>query len=225
MSTMRHQVILPYTSGFARDVSVNVWHSTAVDVDGADQALNISPLLAQFYNGEAIDPAGNKIANYLSPVLSRAANVCKIKSYDLADPEPRTPVLEYSFTLGASGDTSSLPYEVALCASFIGEDTPIPTSIRRRRGRVYLGPFNVDALPPAGVPAPLPALVAAIADASERLITSVEALTGDERMVVYSRVGSTPYPIYAGWVDNEFDTQRRRQRDATARTEWDTTLV
>lgn len=64
-------------------------------------------------------------------------------------------------------------------------------------------------------------LVDTLVAATERLVTTVGDVATSTFLGVYSRVDGLIRPITSGWVDNEFDTQRRRQRDATARTEWD----
>ena len=42
----------------------------------------------------------------------------------------------------------------------------------------------------------------------------------DQRIVLYSRANRSVYRITDNWVDNEWDTQRRRGTAATARQVW-----
>lgn len=224
MPRLRHQVILPYTSGFARDASINVWHTSSVDKTRLEQAQDASLALLEFYVSATGVGAETIVGAYYSQIVSRVAEACLIRTFDLDDPTPREPILEFPWQMVGHSEANSLPYEVALCSSFTaegGEGAPL----RRRRGRVYLGPFNLDALQGGAVPAPATTLIDTVVAATERLITTFGDTPTSSFVGVYSRVDDLVRPITSGWVDNEFDTQRRRQRDATARTEWDLTSI
>lgn len=221
MPLLRHQVILPYTSALDRDASVNVFHSSSVDKTRAEQALDVSAAIADFYNEPTGVGAETILGAYYSQIVSRAADTSVVRTFDLADPMPRTPILEYFFNMVGHSEANSLPYEVALCSSFTADGAGESAPIRRRRGRIYTGPFNLDALQGGAVPTPAVTLVDTLVAATERLVTTVGDVATSTFLGVYSRVDGLIRPITSGWVDNEFDTQRRRQRDATARTEWD----
>ena len=139
------------------------------------------------------------------------------KFYNREDPEPRAPVLTYTWSLAAAPAGTNLPPEVSLCCSFQG-DLMSGQPQSRRRGRNYL-PFpssaalGVDGRPPAG------AITAAVAWGDSLLEFSKSS--SEHTWVVASSFGvpgEFDTIITNGWVDNEFDTQRRRGRDATART-------
>jgi hypothetical protein len=109
----------------------------------------------------------------------------------------------FTLTLGAGAQT---PAEVALCLSF--KAAPGSTSSpRTSRGRVYLGPFTTEALGSTlnSEVRPSVALQNAIADAGLRLASS-----SAHKWAVRSRVAGVLSEITEMWVDNAFDTQRRR---------------
>lgn len=145
---------------------------------------------------------------------------------------------EYSKTLGTELDwgppdtthtysvsgivaASSAPQEISLCLSFHGDLTGVPEfgpSTRprmSRRGRVFIGPLSQGSLltdTTTGVCRPQTATRTTLANAGGILKT---ALTG--KWCVYSHKLNEMFPVTGGWVDDEFDIQRRRERKPTAR--------
>jgi hypothetical protein len=122
-----------------------------------------------------------------------------------------------------------LPNEVALCLSYqavaiSGE------SQARRRGRIFFGPLcnTANTLSATGECRPSAALVTALCGAATLLATPAATAAGDlVHWAVYSpttdlteTIDDAFQDVDNGWVDNSFDTQRRRGRDATARTTW-----
>lgn len=210
------QVVLPYTTGLPRDVAINTfWFNVPEPVDGAD-VTEIANRLVAFYND---DYGGTKVADRMAKVIDRTTGACSIiqKLYpgpgdtgagDQIDEFTSTWTLE-NYTTG-----TPLPLEVAVCCSFYGGGSE---PARNRRGRVFVGPLNitaitdsVDQLPTVHAP-----FASCLAQAGLGLASATDA---DVQWVVYSRVRSEVFVVEAGWVDNEFDTQRRRQVEATART-------
>jgi hypothetical protein len=138
------------------------------------------------------------------------------KCYNRADPIPRRPVLEGTMDLASAPSGAPLPHEVAIVLSFHAQPTSgIPMS--RLRGRVYLGPITTAM---SDTDARLSsANQGAIASAGEDLqIASLAATTW--KWVVWSTVDEASTIVIGGWVDNAFDTQRRRGRDTTERVTW-----
>lgn len=140
-------------------------------------------------------------------------NNWNIKSYDDTDPEPRAPVLETNFNLTVAPAGGGLPPEVALCLSFQGSRVSgVPQA--RRRGRVYL-PFllgtanGTDGRPVAGC-------ITAATNCGQGLLTASDA-AATWSWITFSRVAPGYSIILDGWVDNEWDTQRRRGRRYTTR--------
>ena len=131
-----------------------------------------------------------------------------IKSYDRSDPLPRAPVLIGAFSFSSAPTVAPLPPEVSLCGSFQAvAASGIPQS--RRRGRIFLGPLNTGTLASTGRPAV--GSVAILRNALEALrVASAAAATWE--WSVFSTKNLVNYSIANGWVDDEFDTQRRRGR-------------
>lgn len=99
----------------------------------------------------------------------------------------------------------NLPNEVALVISW---QTAIRS--RRTRGRTYLGGFTVtnNTGSVENAARPNDPLTSTVIAAAGTLI----AVTAPARLVVYSRVNRTSREVSGGYVNNEWDTQRRRAR-------------
>lgn len=210
------QVVLPYITHLPEDVVVNTFH---FNIPGTDLAPlgDIGPLLIAHYN-DTVDGPDVSLGQLLTAYIDRTTNSCEIRFYD-AQAEGG-PLGVGPFTLDATAQLSSLPFEVALCGSISGYQPG--GNPRRERGRVYYGPFNSNVLSdPDNVPAvPTAALVNTIVGTQARLAEDVDALGADIFWGVYSRVDDAIYRVSAGWVDNAWDTQRRREVPASSRTAW-----
>lgn len=197
MPVYRCQFEIPYDSGLPEDKVVNVWHCTAPDpTEAADFIANV----IGFY--QSID-------EHFSAVVNASTDACSVKAYNLDDPIPRAPEVEDTFTL-ADATGGELPLEVAICLSFQGDQISGQPQARRR-GRIYLGPLETGVVDLDGFVAT--AVHQDIATAAGVLL----AASGLWDWVVYSPTEDTSADVTNGWVDNEFDTQRRRGRVATAR--------
>lgn len=214
------QVVLPYITNLPRDVAVNTWHFRAVDgTSPATAAADAATVLTAFYNTLTPTIQSVTIGAYLSAQISRASNACRFKTYDLSDPLPRAPIGNSTWTLVAAGADTSYPAEIALCGSYrAAYSSGIPAA--SRRGRVYLGPFNTTAPTAAsGQPArPSTALQANVAKAMSYIPTRCAATS--LTWIQFSRKLQAGNDVVAGWVDDEWDVQRRRGRVATARSTW-----
>jgi hypothetical protein len=84
----------------------------------------------------------------------------------------------------------------------------------RKRGRIYLGPFDTTQLNADG--RILPACQTTIRNAAQALLTASDVAL-DWSWAVYSPTNASGVIVDNGWVDNEWDTQRRRGRAATTR--------
>lgn len=147
--------------------------------------------------------------------LNVSQNGHMIKYVLRGQPEPNYPQLEQMFNLAVAPAGDSLPSEVALCLSFQAERIGgLPQA--RRQGRVYLGPIDVSSNTNGR---PTATLVNAIAGAAAVLKDDIEAI-GATFWDVYSTVNGTGAHVSTGWVDNAFDTQRRRGVARTSRTTW-----
>jgi hypothetical protein len=97
----------------------------------------------------------------------------------------------------------------------------------RRRGRLYVGPLNVSALDetfPAGDTAINPPFANLVATAAQSLVSRLPLIDPEAHWCVWSRRDAQLYALtdtedqLVGWIDDAFDTQRRRGRKATSRT-------
>lgn len=214
MAIILAMVQMPSTSGIPRDTVVNTFTFGALSsTTGA--AAEITDALDSFYNDSY---GGTQIAALISSTVSRTESTL-IEYYDLEEPKPRVPFAQGVITLGAAAASSSLPQETALCLSFHA-DMVSGSSPRRRRGRVYIGPLATTAATSSSQePArPTSSFINALSLAGTALAGYPWGTVN--AWGVYSRVDQALRPVVGGWVDNEFDTQRRRGRDATDRTIW-----
>ncbi len=194
------QATIATADNVAANFATNTWSVDADDVTA----------LGLFHT--ALDTFYQTVDAYISN-LARIANGLELTSYARADPTPRAPVLTNFYTLGPVG-SAPLPPEVSLCVSFQGPKVSGQPQARRR-GRIYL-PFMDEAN--NGVDGrPSSAMVTAIAGAAGTLLAASNAAT-TWTWEVFSTVSGGNVTITEGWVDNEWDTQRRRGRKATART-------
>lgn len=213
MAFARAQVRLERVNQIPADDIINVTHWLNDDtVDTAAAAPELASRLIAFY--QVID-------SFLTDDIFSGAG--DVKVYDLADPEPRIPVYEEAFvivpTLGVS-----FPGEVALVVSF--QAPPLSgVSQARRRGRVYLGPFTSDISQSLnGDIRPTAADITVIGNAF--VVMAQNASAGAMQLAIFSPTSFAVTGVLATsivqatevWIDNAFDTQRRRGAQPDART-------
>lgn len=198
------QTILYPDTNIIADASVNTWSFHRTGAGGDPEAL--STAVAAFYQQIRLEFAGT---------VQNGEGGLRTKVYNLGQPEPRVPVYEGSYTLGASG-SGSLPAEAAVCLSFRG-DLESGVDPARRRGRVFLGPLAAaTSTVSSGTVFVDQDTITAILDAYEAFATYVTTI--DFECAVWSRVDSDLVPVTFAWIDNAFDTQRRRGPRPTTRT-------
>jgi len=220
------QVILQYKSNLPKDVTVNDF---VFGEATPGSFLGVDTDIMAFYN--TIQGGTYSIAQLLGAQIDRNANASKIKYYDLTghlDGSPHgSPVYEKTWQLAAehaSGEPS-LPEEVAICASFYGslaglsEEVGATRPKQRHRGRVFLGPVNnltmtYDSTTQRRSVHPTAQTV--IRSACLALAASTHVWS------VWSRKNGATYPVTGGFIDDAFDTQRRRGTKATGRNVWGT---
>lgn len=232
-------VSLAPASGLPEDFVQNTFFFTQNDdtTSVSEDADDIATLLEDFYDGVHA-PGSVALSTFINASISRATNASTFDFYRHASFSPNglwgSPVAMRSWTLGAETAGTSLPNEVCLVGTFNGDLTnvpetqtnpsPPPATIRpasRRRGRVFLGPFNVNALTEdantlEGIPTT--SLRNAVAGACDNLASL--SPSSNLKWVVASKADDDTYVVEAGYVDNRFDTQRRRGQEANARTPW-----
>jgi hypothetical protein len=213
MPIIRVQAVIPRDTGLPEDVSINTWHFLAVGAGLPGWTTEIAAALQAFYTG---------VDQLLSPLI---ASPGELKFYDLGNPQPNPPYSVVPLTLVPGGASVPLPEEVAICLSFAGENVAGEVAARRR-GRIYLGPLNsVTSAPVDGrvrVDAETRGTIVAAATA---LMTASDA-TANWTWGIYSPTqaaeGGDPdswfTPVERGWVDDAYDTQRRRGPKTSART-------
>lgn len=215
---MKAQVTIPLDSAIPADYITNTWYFDGDDVDEEDVAYHTAVMtkLTAFY--QAID------GTIFPESISSPATV---KIYDMRDPLPRVP--EFTGTIALTPSVNrALPHEVAICLSFQATAESGVTQARRR-GRVFIGPLatsilTTDAGPPYVGGGPRGDL----ATAATALATPIALpVTGQVHWAVYSptldiagTIDDAFNDVDNGWVDNAFDTQRRRGQKPTVRQTW-----
>lgn len=176
------------------------------------------------------------VASRISGTISRTADACSILAYatlDLSGATPMgSPIGQLNFTMGAETATSDVPEEVAVVVSYHADltdvpvsepnPTPPPLTIRpqqRRRGRMYIGPCNnvIGSTAGDGFWRPTPNVRTDFGISFDRMATSINGSAG-LTLGIWSKADAEVWEAVGGWVDDAFDTQRRRGVSATVRT-------
>lgn len=228
MGAVLATVTFAHKSGLVEDQVVNTFpFLTTADPATTAEMDTANGYLADFYNGVGAT-SGSTVANLIGTQLDRGANKAHVRWYNIPiaemDGSPHgSPVHETFFTLGASqGGETNLPSEVAIVLSYHSPLTDLQQELgatrpaARARGRLYIGPLctlarTVDATTNK-------AKVSTVAqntlsDAAVRLMAH-----GDPNWAQWSRKNMLFAEVVGGFVDDAFDTQRRRGERATART-------
>lgn len=215
MTTIRAQWSFESASGIPQDESMNVWHFNIPGGWDTDVESDVNAALNTFYSSISAIYSENTITGDY-----------ELKIYDLIDAPPRVPKSITTGTITDLDDGDALPTECSIVMSFEGSPESGLTQ-RRRRGRVYLGPLsNGVASTALGLVTVGGPTLTLIQDAAQELIVA----TGlDLDWVVFSptTAGAPPWDlttvesattfVASGWIDNAFDTQRRRGTIATTR--------
>lgn len=204
MPAVRAQVTIKTVDNVGENFVTNSWAFNTPDP--IPDRAGLSTALWTFYT---------QLAGFYPSSI--AQNGHEIKWYLLPGVKPNYPfhIETKNFTSAPSG--VRLPSEVALVASFQGDKTAgLPQA--RRRGRIYFGPLdaslNTDGRPTTATCTTLGTQV-------QTLCNDVIALpTTGAYLGVWSEVDQSITPVSNGWVDNAFDTQRRRGEDPTLRVNW-----
>lgn len=140
----------------------------------------------------------------------------EVRVYDTETPPPNPPLsVEVSPITSNSGP--SAPREVALCLSYragVASDTAGPGGGKRRRGRMYIGPWSVGEMSERP-------LLAAGGDPGDYLRILAEGLQEiggvDIDWVQFSPSDDVGTPVTFWFVDDEWDTIRSRGLEPTTR--------
>lgn len=214
MSFLRALVSIPSDTGDPADTVTNTWHFDSDDPYDSTVLAGITTKLTNFY--QAIDGfmAGDLLGN-----------TATVKVYDLADDEPRVPKATFTIALTLSTGVA-LPSEVAAVLSFRGA-LESGANMKRRRGRVYLGPLTTTQIETVGGrvrwTSGFVTAVTAAAVAMRDLVTTENAKWAVFSPTTYAQTNDLDQAfedVVAGWMDNAPDTQRRRGTASTIRTTW-----
>ena len=193
MSDLQFTVRLKGNSGLPEDVYENVLFFRLLDNDNAESVCD------QLNTAYATFP------------FSGGWNGIEVRVYALGGGQP---IFQKTYPTIAQNQTTG-PGEVAVCLSYATVDDP-SASTPRRRGRIYIGPLAGGQLqgprPPAG-------LNNAVLDLGEDL-AQIGGGVGVTWMM-YSRTDNVTAKIEVIWVDDAWDTQRRRGLAPTARAQRD----
>lgn len=201
MPNLRYQATLVMASGITADYATNTWHF-ASDLGFSDFDEPATDLAA-FYSS---------LRAGLSPNIASSSNLI-VKAYNLIDVEPRVPVYEGVFSLTGTPATYPMPAEVSLVLSF--QATRVSGEPQaRRRGRIFLGPLGYETA--YDMKRPTTGFTDTLRDAGQALLNASIA-AGDYAWSVWSTVDGEMHAVDNGWVDNAWDTQRRRGLEPTAR--------
>jgi hypothetical protein len=183
--------------------------STWLDSSEPTDALQITPV----FHHKTISPDLGQMANdlldgwdtYLGADVRGTQQRCTIYDVQGARPNyPKEQVQRFTDTVRASTQNR----DIAVCLSFYADDNR-----PRQRGRLYI-PLCLTGMSPAG-----PNVSASIRTKIGALVPLLEGLGGpDWDWGVWSTVGLSFKKATHWWVDDAWDTQRRRGKRATART-------
>lgn len=219
---IRAQTVFQGKSGLPEDRFVTTMHfrtplaGTATGTDGA-QALHHAAardkVVSFWLDASAASGGSVKLVDFLSPAVTRGPDALQVRTYHLGDPEIREPTVTTHEILGA-GMSTGLPAEVACCLSFSGSRPNLP----RERGRLYIGPLNTSAM---DIDATLGRVKVAPMLREALSLSALRIAGGDDtepaRWVVYSPTNNNSVLVRRGFIDDGFDTQRRRGEQAIDR--------
>lgn len=236
---IRAQVIFQDTSGFAEDRYINTFYFDNGDGPGefaANQLSAIGEALNEYYQ-TPVAGTGQALRGFLAPHIV-ASPIPRVKYYDEeagGSPIGESDLLGWTSTAGSR----ALPSEIALCMSFHGDLTGLPNEIplppdgpegdlrpkSRHMGRVYIGPFNVNALPSDTGSLnqrsrPRDDLRNTMREGGARLMNSPTLAGVAVDWIVWSDSNANGYPVVGGWVDDAWDVLRKRGAPVSARGTW-----
>jgi hypothetical protein len=215
MTQVRVMAIFQGGSLLPEDRFINTFHFA--DEELTDSYLTLAEgcreRVRDFYVvAHTTDPLGL----YLSSYVQRAFTVV---SYNMLLPKgTRTPTVLSGTLPNVSG--GGLPEEVAICLTLQGA----PPVTARRRGRLYIGPLMNQSTVIAASSSTTPArpLMTGASNVAACILDKANFLVDESSVLlpwcIRSTVPTENYvPIVQGYVDNAFDTQRRRGPDPSTR--------
>lgn len=208
------QVRLPYTTSLPQDVAINTYSFACEDDPGPSDFEDLRDVFKANYNF---------VMPWLSPCIVGSDASVSYYSSSFPPSHPMTFLEEDPLETDDPSAAHGLPEEVALCLSFAGVSAlgGAPTTPPNRRGRIYLGPLATAAigdLDPASFTRPADDFMDATLSMATALAGYADGSASPFQWVVWSRAtGGALTPVTHWWVDNAWDTQRRRGVDASSR--------
>lgn len=204
-------VRLKSSTGLPKDDVINTFAFLEPPAPWTD--LIAGELFEGFYNVAHYGAHG--IAWWMSNSIKHGTAAGHVDIYDLLDVEPRAPIASSDFNLDNSGADGPLPLEVSMCLSFRAEYAS-GSPKARHRGRVFIGSLGTGVLDSTDDDQPKPDVNFGylLLGAAQYLFDETEGA-----WAVWSRTDDVLRPVTRASIDDEFDTQRRRGRRATARAE------
>lgn len=188
-------------TGLPEDVFINTWHFSVAGADSPTTRADAFLALEAFYTEVA-------------PHLPSAMTPLDYKLYMLSDAKPR-PVELNTPAWVPSGGSGQLPWEVATCLSFY-HDRNIP----RQRGRVFIGPLTTaEVSQVGGIPKPNAIFRDALLDGAQAIWDYLDTQAEGVEWGLYSPTSGMIHTVDHAWVDDAFDTQRRRGNEPSSRVE------
>lgn len=183
-------------------MQVSVWQDSLAPRD----AINITPHFEMTGALQDADALCESLADAIAGYYAGEGQI-RVRSYDAEGTPPVYPNGEAIRNLGLA-PASTVNREVAICLSYYaGQNRP------RQRGRLYI-PCSLIGQAPSS-PRPSAAAISSVA----ALVPILAGLGGvDVDWVVWSRVDQEARKVTNWWVDDTWDTQRRRGLAATTRT-------
>jgi hypothetical protein len=189
------------------DRFINTFHFLTMQEHEPSSPLIAARLVAFYNNGP------NQI---ISSKVDRGNNKAQVRTYNLSDAMPREPIVTPWTLAPAPSPSGALPNEVAVCVSFYAD-----RNLPRNRGRVFIGPLDRVVMESgSGDMRVSSSYRTTLANAVEQLDSTVNVT-----WCVYSERDGQAKPVTHGWIDNAFDTQRRRGKDPDSRLSFDLSSV
>jgi hypothetical protein len=190
-------------SGLPEDVVINSW-AFVVNAGFTPDPNIFRDVLDAFYT-TIHPPETTSVRDHMHPTLASLA----YRVYDLGQLPPREPTIVDSLTWTKPTGVG-MPEECSIVLSFYAD-----RNLPRRRGRLYIGPLDTGTITNDldGATRPTLAARSAISAGAMNVLNTSQPVGWS----VVSQVNASSHLITAGWVDNAFDTQRRRGPAASSR--------
>lgn len=229
MATKNYHLVTKFPT-----VNANIDPPThAFDWQGDDAGSTVAQLINDVVNFWILTPTG-KVASpsaHLHPAVDRSTAQASVTVYDvtahLDGSSHGAPIGLGVFTASAVSNINPVPPQIHAVGEYnaslagVSEFGPHTRPRARRRGRLFLGPLNADAITNSSS-TPYNSVVSAgttgiLLGAFEALLASTHFGPG---WCVWSRVDAAMRPVIGGWIDSTPHVQRRTQDPSGVKTLW-----